>query len=122
MYYGIRIIVDFIYGNECRLRSWVGAYVPFEKRKRAESSVLLYVGMGHGHCLDGGNELSNQFYQRADDCLGVWRACRGGPADTDLRQKPKNLFDCKGADRIICGTWNGGSAVNVVSEENNGES
>ena len=31
-----------------------GAFVPFERRKRAEGCVLLYGGMGHGHRMDDG--------------------------------------------------------------------
>lgn len=46
MAYGIRIIIDFIYGNEHHQRSWAAAPVSFKGRKGAEDCVLLHALLG----------------------------------------------------------------------------
>lgn len=48
MAYGIRIIIDFIYGNEHHQRSWAAAPVSFKGRKGAEGLCFtswLLLGM-----------------------------------------------------------------------------
>ena len=116
MYYGIRFIVSFIYGNEYHQCDGVGAFVPFERRKQAEGCVLLHGGMGHGHRMDDGEQLSHQLYQGAVDRLGVWRPCCDCAAGTDLRQKRKILFDSKGVGSGICCAGNGGFDYRIIQK------
>ena len=52
MAYGIRIIIDFIYGNEHHQRSWAAAPVSFKGRKGAEDCVLLHGASGDVYRMD----------------------------------------------------------------------
>ena len=108
MAYGIRIIIDFIYGNEHHQRSWAAAPVSFKGRKGAEECVLLHGTSGDVYRMDDSDKLSDQLHQGADDFVGL--RCIGGCGGSGaaLRQEQKCSIGGKAAGGGICGAWHGG--------------
>ena len=106
---GIRIIIDFIYGNEYHQRGWAAAPVPFEGRNGTEGCVLLYGTLGDVHRMDDSDKLPDQLHQRAGDFMGLWRAGGCGGSGMALRQGQKCGIDGKASGGGICGARHGGT-------------